>query len=192
MNLRELDSSQWVEKYGDMMIRYTWLRVREEEIAEDIVQTTLLAAFQAKASFLGNSSEKSWLFGILKHKIMDHFREIKKKRTYELLPEDDKNPCDKDFDGKGHWHALPVSWGIDPEKSIENGQLAQVMATCMDTLSDKFRDLFVLKEVEGLSTEEICNELDIKPNNLWVILHRARNQLKKCLEVDWFGKEKNV
>jgi RNA polymerase sigma-70 factor (ECF subfamily) len=81
---------------------------------------------------------------------------------------------------------MPKNWDLSPEKAAENQELAQALLFCMDGLSDKFRRIFVLKEIEGLSSEEICNEFDIQPTNLWVILHRARNRLKQCLEARWF------
>ena len=81
----------------------------------------------------------------------------------------------------------PGNWNLDPEKAAENNELAQVLAQCLSRLSDKFHRIFVLKEMDGMSSEEICNEFNIKPTNLWVILHRARNQLKLCLESNWFN-----
>ena len=81
----------------------------------------------------------------------------------------------------------PGSWNMDPEKAAENHELAQVLAQCLSRLSDKFHRIFVLKEMDGMSSEEICNEFNIKPTNLWVILHRARNQLKLCLESNWLN-----
>jgi len=177
-----IDSDQWVDRYGDAMFRFTLLRVKDEDHAEEIVQNAFLAALKAKESFAGRSSEKTWLFGILKMKIFDHYREVKKNRTDDLNEEDDHDPCDSDFNGKGHWLALPFNWGINPEKSVENKQLLQMLASCMDTLSDKFRRLFVLREIERMDSEKICSELEISPNNLFVMLHRTRNQLKKCLE----------
>jgi len=182
MNRELIDSDQWVDRYGDAMFRYTLLRVNDEDYAEEIIQNTFLAAFQSKESFVGLSSEKTWLFGILKNKTFDHFREIKKNRTYDLSVDDDRDPCESDFDGKGHWQALPFHWGINPEKAAENKEVLQILSNCMDTLSDKFRQLFVLREIEGQDSEKICLELDITPNNLCVMLHRARNQLKKCIE----------
>ena len=170
------------------MYRYTLVRVKDASTAEEIVQVTFFAALQATHTFAGRSSEKSWLFGILKHKILDHFREIKKNRTYDLTPEDDKDPYE--YDQAGHWKKMPRHWGLDPVKSAENQELTEKLALCLDDLSDKFREIFVLKEIEGLSTEEICKDFNIKPTNLWVILHRARNQLKKCLEIHWFDGNK--
>ena len=173
----------WVERYSDCMFRFALLRVNDEEHADDIVQNTFLAALEAKNSFAGLSSEKTWLFGILKNKIMDHYREKKKNQKYGLSLEDDRDPCESDFDGKGHWRSLPFHWGIDPEKAVIDKELLQIFLGCMNALSPKFRQLYVLREIEGHDSETICSELSITPNNLWVILHRARNLLKKCMEV---------
>ncbi len=179
-----VNSDLWVDRYGDMMYRFTLVRVKNPDSAEEIVQVTLLAALQAKGSFQGRSTEKSWLFGILKHKILDHFRELKTQRTFELMPEDGSDLLENAYLPDGHWINLPKNWDTDPHKAAENRQLVEVLAKCMDKLSDKFRNIFVLKEIEGLASDEICKEMDIKPTNLWVILHRARHQLRKCLEMN--------
>ncbi|MEE9258765.1 MAG: sigma-70 family RNA polymerase sigma factor [Nitrospinaceae bacterium] len=188
MNHESIDSSQWVDRYGDVLFRFTLVRVKDVDAAEEIVQNTFLAALGARQSFAGRSTEKSWLFGILKHKIMDHFRQLQRTRTFDLKPEDGPDPSPDEHDHTGHWTLFPKSWNLDPEKAAENQQLLEVLSKCMDGISDKFRRVFVLKEIEGLSSEEICNEFNIKPTNLWVILHRARNQLKKCLDLRWFDK----
>ena len=187
-----IDASQWVERYGDMLYRYTLLRIKDAEQSEEIVQITLLAALQAKDKFAGRSTEGTWLVGILKNKIMDHFRQIKRSKTSDLELSDDRDPCESEFDGKGHWQALPQRWGINPQKASEDEELGRVLASCMNKLSDKFRRLFVLREIEGIPSEEICAEFDIKPNNLWVMLHRTRNQLKKCVEVHLFEGKSNA
>jgi len=185
-----LNSDLWVEQYGDMLYRYTLVRVKNPDAAEDIVQVTLLAALQAQHSFQGRSSEKSWLFGILKHKIFDHFRDLKKHRTYELTSEDGPDPLENAYLPDGHWANIPKNWDTDPHKAAENSQLVEAMSMCLDKLSEKFRIIFVLKEIEGLASEEICKEMEIQPTNLWVILHRARNQLRKCLETNhWDTKQ---
>ena len=90
----------------------------------------------------------------------------------------------------GHWKKMPKDWRLDYEKSAENQELTEKLALCLDDLSDKFRQIFVLKEIDGVSSEQICNDFNIKPTNLWVILHRARNQLKNCLEIHWFDGKK--
>jgi RNA polymerase sigma-70 factor (TIGR02943 family) len=186
MNQHVIDTSQWVERYGDVLYRYALLRVKNAELAEELVQITFVAVLQAKDKFAGRSKESTWLIGILKNKIMDHFRQLKRSKVSDLELTDDRDPCESDFSGKGHWQALPIRWGINPQKAIEDKELRRHLATCMDTLSDKFRRLFVLREIEGLESEEICAEFDITPNNLWVMLYRAKNQLKKCLESHLF------
>jgi len=186
MAQEKLDSSRWLERYGDAMYRYTLIRVRDADVAEDIVQSALIAGLKARDSFAGLSSEKSWLFGILKHKIMDHFRELKKTGAFAPLPEDLDEPTK--YDASGHWHNHPRNWHVDPEKALENQQLSAALAECLDGLPDRFRRLFVLKEIDGLDSGEICNEFGIKPTNLWVMLHRTRNQLRQCLEGRWLNK----
>lgn len=186
----EIDSELWVDRYGDMLYRYTLVRVKNPDTAEEIVQVTLLAALQSKGSFQGRSTEKSWLFGILKHKIMDHFRVLKNQRTYELTTDDGPDPLENAYQSDGHWANLPKNWDTDPHKAAENKQLVAALGQCLDKLSDKFRNIFVLKEIEGLSSEQICKDLNIKPTNLWVILHRARNQLRKCLETHHWNTRK--
>ena len=172
------------------MYRYTLVRVKDPNFAEEIVQMTFFSALKSQDSFAGRSSEKSWLFGILKHKILDHFRELGKSRNMDPLDEDGSDPLDNQFDSNGHWKKMPTRWSEDPEKAAENSQLAKALSNCIDGLPEKFRSIFVLKEIEGLSSEDICNEFNIKPTNLWVMLHRTRTQLKKCLESNWLDEDK--
>jgi len=181
-----LNSDLWVDQYGDMLYRYTLVRVKDPDAAEEIVQVTLLAALQAQHSFQGRSSEKSWLFGILKHKILDHFRDLKTQRTYEVTTEDGPDPLENAYLSDGHWANIPKNWDTDPLKAAENLELVEALSRCLDKLSDKLRNIFVLKEVQGLASDEICKEMKIQPTNLWVILHRARNQLRKCLETNYW------
>jgi RNA polymerase sigma-70 factor (ECF subfamily) len=116
---------------------------------------------------------------------MDYFRSFKKNISIDPTLDEDANPMH--FDASGYMLTKPGNWNIDPEKAAENNELAKALTQCMNKLPEKFRRLFVLKELEGISSEEICNEFDIKPTNLWVILHRARNQLKLCLEANWIN-----
>jgi len=183
-----IDSDLWVEKYGDMMYRFALVRVKNQDVAEEVVQSALVGALQSQKSFQGRSSEKSWLFGILKHKIMDHFRAAKKYQTYDLSSDDGADPYERAFDKSRHWHMPVQNWNLDPEKAAQNRQLVAALSLCLDKLSDKYRRIFVMREVDGVGSEEICNEFNIQPTNLWVMLHRARNQLKICLETQWFNK----
>lgn len=185
MSEETLVPEKWVERYSDMMYRYTLVRVKDADTAEELVQSTFFAALKSQNSFAGKSTEKTWLFGILKHKTMDHFRNSKKHVSMDLSSEDAPNPIN--FDSTGHMVPRPSNWNLDPEKATENSELAEVLANCLSGLPEKFHKVFVLKEMDGMSSEEICKEFDIKPTNLWVILHRARNQLKLCLESNWLN-----
>ncbi len=180
-----MNPKEWVELYADMMYRFALVRVKDPEAADELVQATFFAALKSQHTFAGKSSEKTWLFGILKHKIMDHFRNLKKNISTDLSSSDESDRIH--FDSDGHMIPKPGKWNIDPEKAAENNELAKALATCLKGLPEKFHKLFVLKEIDGLSSEEICKEFNIKPTNLWVILHRARNQLKLCLESNWFN-----
>jgi RNA polymerase sigma-70 factor (TIGR02943 family) len=183
MSEKTLEPEKWVERYADMLYRYTLVRVKDSETAEELVQQTFFAALKSQNSFAGKSTEKTWLFGILKHKTMDFFRASKKHFSFDPSSEESSNPIH--FNASGYMIPKPENWNLDPEKATENNELAQVLAKCMGGLPEKFHRVFVLKEVDGMNSEEICNEFNIKPTNLWVILHRARNQLKLCLESNW-------
>jgi len=186
MSEEVLDPEKWVEQYADMLYRYTLVRVKDPDIAEELVQSTFFAALKSQHTFAGKSTEKTWLFGILKHKTMDHFRAAKKNVNLDIS---DSDTDSIQFDQAGHMMPPPNNWNLNPEKAAENKELAQVLAECLNGLSEKFHRLFVLKEIEGLSSEEICKEFKVKPTNLWVMLHRARNQLKLCMESNWLSKE---
>jgi RNA polymerase sigma-70 factor (TIGR02943 family) len=185
MSPETLEPQQWVENYADMMYRFTLVRVKDPEAAEELVQATFFAALKSQHTFAGKSSEKTWLFGILKHKTMDYFRSGEKHISIDLTSTEDADRIS--FDATGHMTPKPASWNMNPEKAAENSALAKVLAKCLSGLPEKLHKLFVLKEIDGLSSEEICKEFNIKPTNLWVILHRTRNQLKLCLESNWLN-----
>ena len=182
MNQETLDPTKWVDKYSDEMYRFALLRVKNEEHIDDILQNTILAALQAKDTFEGRSTEKTWLFGILKNKLMEYYRETNNNHKYQLELKDEVDPCESDFNGKGHWQALPFSWGVDPENAVEKNQIYQLLLGCIDQLSPKLRQLYVLREIEEQDSETICQDFKITPNHLFVSLHRIRNLLKKCME----------
>jgi RNA polymerase sigma-70 factor (TIGR02943 family) len=186
MSEETLEPEKWVENYADMLYRYTLVLVKGPDVADELVQVTFFAALKSQHTFAGKSTEKTWLFGIFKHKTMDRFRSSKKNLNLDITDAD----ADRiQFDTTGHMTPSPNNWNVDPEKATENKELAQVLAKCMNGLSEKFHHIFVLKEIEGLSSEKICKEFNLKPTNLWVMLHRARNQLKLCMESNWLTKE---
>jgi RNA polymerase sigma-70 factor, ECF subfamily len=181
------DPSEWVDRYGDYLFRYAMLRLRDRSTAEDLVQETFLAALKARGSFSGNSSESTWLVGILKHKIADHFRRQARESPLEvndLREQPDPSP----FDGSGHWTSGPTNWGGNPADLYREKKFLDQLTKCLAGLSPNHANAFTLREIEGAETVEICKVLNVTETNLWVILHRARMQLRRCLEIHWFNK----
>ncbi len=183
---------EWLENHGDVLYRMALVRVGKPDLAEDLVQETLLAAWQARDSFAGKSSESTWLVAILKRKIIDHFR-----RNWRQVDFSDGKEADdlvEDFtmtgEGVGHWKSerAPSEWGRNPEALMQNSQLREVLGHCINQLPESLSAIFVVREIDGMTAEEICKEFSLSPSNLWVILHRARTRLRRCLEKNWFQK----
>ncbi|MHC5035844.1 MAG: sigma-70 family RNA polymerase sigma factor [Planctomycetota bacterium] len=183
-----LDPQEWIEKYGDDLYRYAMFRVRNPEIAEEVVQETFLAALKGKESFSGRSSEKTWLFGILKHKIVDSIRKSTRDRKQASF-DAAEGSVDDFFDPKNHWKSGPASWEANPDEIVEKKEFLEVLETCLTHLPERLARAFSLREMEALESEEICKILGISATNLGVMLHRARARLRHCLEVNWFTGE---
>ena len=182
------DPSEWVDRYGDYLFRYGMLRLRDRSAAEDLVQETFLAALKDRGSFAGKSSESTWLVGILKHKIMDHFRH--EAREAPLADADLREQADpSSFDGAGHWAKGPTDWGGNPADLYREKKFLDQFTKCLAALSPNHANAFTLREIEGADTGEICKVLNVSETNLWVILHRARMQLRQCLESRWFNRK---
>jgi len=183
----QLDPSNWLNDHGDYLFSFALSRISKRDVAEDLVQETLLSAFQAKEKFRGGSSERTWLVSILKRKIIDHYR--KQSRNPESPTEDFSMPFHKGGAKDGQWimdHA-PTSW--EEEVLQDDGSLMEIIQYCISLLAPKMAATFNMKTLDEISTEEICKELDISESNLWVLMHRARLQLRECVENNWF-KEK--
>jgi len=170
------------------LLRVAQLQLRDPDLAEDVVQETLLAALAAQSGFTGKSSLKTWLTGILKHKIVDAIRQKQRRPIIEASFEDETDLDDFDplFKDNGGWVAPPADWG-DPENALTRTQFFDVMEICLEKLPPNTARVFVMREVMELESDEICKELTITANNLWVILYRARMALRECLEQNWFA-----
>lgn len=179
----------WLTEHGDYLYRYALARLRDPYQAEDMVQETLLAAMQ-NPNYAGQSAPRTWLVGILKHKIVDLIRKQMREHPVEGLGEDlpDEPGMDEFFDEDNrHWNDKPQSFGM-PENSLEQKQFLSILQECMDRLPRKLAALFMLREVQEEENEIICKELDISSTNAWVMLYRARMGLRKCLELHWLGR----
>jgi len=187
----KLNSDAWVDRYGDALFHFALARVNKREIAEDLVQETFLAAVQSQERFKGQSSEKTWLFGILKHKVVDHYRKNKTTVFAQDLSNGYDN-LDGFFNAKGGWQIRPQHWSANPGKSQEVKEALDHFYQCLSGLPQRTADVFVYREIDGLGTDEICKLLGITSANCWVILYRARMLLRKCLELVGLGKKQEV
>jgi len=178
------EAEGWVDRYGESLYRFALARVKDPVAAEDLVQETFLAALRGHQKFQGRSSLKSWLVAILKHKIVDHFRKSVKEKVLENF-DSLADQAANDFDNRGKWKFRPQHWAVNPAKLYEQKEFMDILYECLARLRGRLADIFMLREVDGLSTEEICNELNITATNSWVMLYRARAGLRRCLEDNW-------
>jgi len=176
-----------LEKHRPQLLRFALMQLRDPGSAEDAVQETLVAALQGAGGFAGQSSVRTWLIGILKHKIIDHLRRTAREKPLEGLPEElDLSDFEAIFAEDGHWREAPADWG-NPDQSLEQARFFQALERCLEGLPPNTARAFMLREVMGLETAEICKELKISTSNCWVMLYRARMSLRQCLDMNWFG-----
>lgn len=184
----------WLEAHGDYLFGYAVRRLRDRETAEDVVQETFLAALSARDSFAGRSSVRTWLIGILKNKIVDHIRKQSREKPFTEFESDDPSLREL-FTSDGTWlresaETKPMPWRSDPEKLARNKEFLAILDDCLEGIPDRLAKAFMLKEIDDLSGKEVCQVLGINTTNLWVMLHRARMRLRRCLEINWFESER--
>lgn len=172
------------------LIKFARLQLRNEAWAEDAVSETVLAALAKPQSFGNRSQLKTWLVGILKHKVVDalrlHSREV---GASDVDADSDADPLEFiAFRADGHFAEAPADWG-NPEVQANSRQFFEILEACASQLPPTQGRLFLMREWLELSCEEICKELDLTPTNLYLQLHRARLRLRECLELNWFLKK---
>lgn len=185
-----ISPEEWVERHGDSLYREALARVGQREAAEDLVQEVLVAAWQAREGFRGRASEKTWLMRILRNKIADHYRRQRLKvdlADSEALAELEESQFRGGGFGGVHWHKAnaPGRWA-NPRQSLEQAEFWRTIHECTAKLPEKVARVFLLREVGQWESEDICRELDVKQSHLFVLLHRARLALRRCLELNWF------
>lgn len=179
-----LDPEQWLAQHGDALYRLARYRTGHEDVAEDLVQETLLAAWTARAGFQARASERAWLVGILKHKIDDYFR--RRPQTARARPEEDAGSEEVQFfDEAGEWRHSFASDG-QPPSGIEEPALWRTFSECVQALPEPLQEAFALSDLTDMPVAGICDTLSVSPNHLYVLLHRARLRLRLCLEAAWF------
>ena len=180
-----LNPDKWIDNYADYLFNYAVVRVNDGDLAKDLVQETFFAGLKSGKNFQGKASERTWLISILKRKVIDHYRKINSKKGQAEV----RMSFYDGGENEGSWieERVPQSWDNASEKAIENQELKTQLDICIDNLPEKYALVFRMKTIQEFETEEICKELGITSSNLWVIIHRARTQLRKCMEDNWFN-----
>ncbi|HJV81685.1 sigma-70 family RNA polymerase sigma factor [Noviherbaspirillum sp.] len=179
---------QDLESLRPALVRFAALQLRNDSLAEDVVQDALIAVLEKPERFAGQSSLRTYVTGILKHKIVDALRASKREVPIEAdADQSDAEVIDALFKPDGHTVDMPRQWG-DPDATLEQKDFFRVLEICLERLPAKTARIFMMREWLELDTEEICKELRISTSNAWVMLYRARVQLRECLDLNWFGK----
>jgi len=180
---KPLDPEAWVDQHGDALYRYALMKIRDPEVASELVQEVFLHAFRGRANFKGQSSERTWLVCILRHKLIDHLR-----RSGREEPTDPEVLGDERiFDHAGRWLSMPGRWQGQPGEDMERREFWISFEGCLSRLPSNIADAFLLRELEDCGADDICVELQITPANLHTRLYRARLLLRDCLDRGWFG-----
>ena len=180
-----VQATDWVNKYGDILYNYTLKRVSDKGLAEDLVQDTFLSAWKSRDTYKSEASEKTWLFAICKNKIIDHYR----KKSTSNVQYAEVDTSSNFFDEAEHWtrEYQPNEWGINYHQPVETKEFYGILDFCKKKLQEMQQSVFVMKYMDDLSAEEICKVLNISSSNYWVLIHRAKLQLRKCLELNWIN-----
>lgn len=188
-----LHQPEFVNSLRLQMLKFATLQLADTHLAEDTVQDALMSAFKNADSFAGQSAFKTWVFAILKNKIIDQLRKQKHLTTISSLFADDETEqasIDQLFDKKGHWHLSerPTAWTL-PDQSAENQDFWRVFEACLSHLPAQQAQVFMMREFIEFDTEEICKKMMLTVSHLNVLMYRARLKLRECLENKWMLEE---
>ncbi len=184
-NVKQADPQDWLTEYGDLLYRYALTRVKSPDLAEDLVQDALLSAFKAYERFEGRCSVRTWIVGILRNKIIDHFRATNRRGGEALELEESQVDTGQYFNSIGIWRQFLENWADNPEEIIEKRDFYAVFEKCLSKLPEQSRKAFILKMTGEQDSKEVCNLLQISTSNYWVLLYRARMGLRECIEKNW-------
>jgi RNA polymerase sigma-70 factor (ECF subfamily) len=179
---------QQLEAMRPVLVKFAYLQLRNETLAEDAVQDALVAVLEQPDRFAGQSSLRTYVTGILKYKIIDNLRAATREKQIEVADgESEADFVDALFVADGHTRDMPRDWG-DPDRTLEQKDFFRVLEVCLEKLPAKTARVFMMREWLELDTDEICKELAITSSNAWVLLYRARLRLRECLDLNWFGR----
>ncbi|WP_293999388.1 sigma-70 family RNA polymerase sigma factor [Sphaerotilus sp.] len=180
------DFAHQVQALRPQLLRYARNQLRNDAWAEDAVSETLLAALEKPQSYAGSAQLKTWLIGVLKHKVIDQIRRHRREISTTSDDEDREDLDDLLFKADGHWQETPADWG-HPAAALGQRQFFEVLEACMEHLPGQQGRVFLMREWLELDTDEICKETGVSATNLFVLLHRARLRLRECLQIHWFA-----
>lgn len=190
-----LRPEEWVVNYADYLFKIAMYKLNDPELSKDLVQETFFSALKAKAGFLGQASEKTWLTVILNNKITDHFRKRKSQSSLEDYLDATREGFDNlFFDNReerfGHTRPamLASDWGFRADQAVSDKEFSVVLQDCISKIPPRISAVFLSKYFDEKNADEICNDFNIQPSNYWVIIHRAKLLLRECLERNWFIK----
>lgn len=193
--MHKINAGSWIENYGDYLYSTAFIQVRNKELAEDLVQETLLSAYKAMDGFKGTSTEKTWLTAILKNKIIDYYRKKDVLKDVSIYLSDTRDSFFHAFFESaerraGHWTAdsSPRNWEVREENILDEKEFTDTLRSCVEKLPSKLIYLVTAKYFDEENAGKICKDLQISQSNYWVMLHRAKTLLRSCLEINWFGK----
>jgi RNA polymerase sigma-70 factor (ECF subfamily) len=187
LNAAPDNPNDWLAAHGDYLFNLAVGQVRDPMVAEDLVQETFLAALKARDRFAGRSSDRTWLVGILRHKIFDHLRRVCRERPAHI--DNAVRPDQEAWDDSMLWVHEVAGECLQPSRRMELAELRQALEMALGKLPPRIAQVFQLYEIEERPNREVCARLDISENNLWVMLHRARKQLQQELRGWWHRKE---
>ncbi len=187
MENNKLQPNLWVKLYAQQLYAFACARLSDKTVAEDLVQETFLSALKSVNTFRLEVSERNWLYAILKNKIIDHYRKTAKQSFTDLTALTER--IETYFEDDGHWKESqrPDKWQVVQLERIETAEFQAIFEQCKQKLNELQNAVVSLKFLEEKESDEICKELEISASNYWVILHRAKLQLRKCLEKNWFA-----
>lgn len=186
-----LHPEKWVELYADYLYRFAFYRVNDEDLAQDLVQDVFLSALKAKENYKGEASEKTWLVSILKNRIVDHYKKASTRNESPMkLQTYDAPSYDHFFESGrvGHWkeESMPKDWAAD--SGFDSREFYSTLHGCLAGLPEKWRGIFTMSLLEESDSKLVCKEFNLTSSNFWVIMHRAKLQIRECLEKNWLDR----
>jgi RNA polymerase sigma-70 factor (ECF subfamily) len=178
--------TEWVDLYGDYLFKFAIGQVRNDTVAEDLVQETFLSAFKGRARFAGDSTERTWFVSILRHKILDYLRHSSRRKTFSLDSSGGQAE-DEVTEGSMVWLHEVAADCLEPHRRMELDEFRHSLQSALGRLPERISQVFQMYEIGGQSGRDVCAAMGISEQNLWVMLHRARKQLRGELQSWWDG-----